>query len=116
MKALVVVDPNGQLLCDHCHLADRAFERMLGVMGWKRLQPGEGFLLRPAWAIHTAFVRFPIDVVFLDREMRIVSIAHALKPWRLSAALKARAVLELAAGESHRHELAIGDQLAWAAI
>jgi len=89
---------------------------MCGVMGWKHLPPGEGFLLRPAWAIHTAFVRFPIDAVFLDREMRIVSIAHALKPWRLAAVLKAKAVLELAAGESRRHDLAVGDQLAWAAI
>lgn len=116
MKALVVVDPNGQVLCDYCHLADRVFERMRGLMGWKRLRPGEGFLLRPAWAIHTGFVRFPIDAVFLDREMRIVSIAHAIKPWRLSGALRARAVLELAAGECHRHDLAVGDQLGWAAI
>jgi uncharacterized membrane protein (UPF0127 family) len=116
MKTLVVVDQNGQVLCERCHLADRLLERMRGVIGWNGLRPGEGFLIRPAWAIHTAFVQFPIDAVFLDSEMRVVSIAHALKPWRLSAALQAKAVLELAAGECRRHNVAVGDQFAWAAV
>jgi uncharacterized membrane protein (UPF0127 family) len=73
-------------------------------------------LLRPAFSIHTSFLRFAIDAVFLDREMTVVSIAHELKPWRLAGTRKAKAVLELAAGECRRVGLKPGDRLGWGRI
>ena len=76
-------------------------------MGWKGLHRGEGMLLRPTFSIHTTFVRFPIDVVFLDKEMKVVSIVHELKPWRFAGARKAKSVLELAAGECRRLGLGV---------
>ena len=60
-------------------------------------------------------MRFPIDVVFLDAELRIVSVVPALQPWRLAAAKRADSVLELAAGECERLELTEGDLLLEAA-
>ena len=54
------------------------------------MRRGEGMLIRPTFSIHTMFVRFPIDVVFLDRDMTVVSISHDLKPWRFAAARKAK--------------------------
>ena len=56
-------------------------------------------------------MRFPIDVVFLDSERRIVAVRRALRPWRLARAKAAASVLELAAGECDRLELAEGDVL-----
>jgi uncharacterized membrane protein (UPF0127 family) len=116
MKKLVLVDEKGQLVCDVCHLANRPHTRMRGVIGKKDLRRGEGVLLRPTFSIHTAFVRFPIDAVFLDTELTVLSVAQELKPWRLAGMRKARAVLELAAGECRRLGVKPGDRLGWGMI
>ena len=94
MKKLLLVGPKGQVVCHVCHLADRPHTRMRGVIGMKPLRRGEGVLLRPAFSIHTALVSFPIDAVFLDQDMTVVSVAHEMKPWRLAGTRKAKAVLE----------------------
>jgi uncharacterized membrane protein (UPF0127 family) len=75
------------------------------------LEHGEGMLLRPAPAIHTYFMRFPIDAVFLDRELRVLGVTPALRPWRWARRAGARAVLELAAGEAHRLGMRPGERL-----
>ena len=94
MSKLVLVAPSGHVVCDTCHLADKPHTRLRGIMGWKSMRRGEGMLIRPTFSIHTMFVRFPIDAVFLDKEMTVVSIAHDLKPWRFAGARKAKSVLE----------------------
>ena len=116
MSKLVLVASDGRVVCDTCHLADKPHTRLRGIMGWKSMRRGEGMLIRPTFSIHTMFVRFPIDVVFLDRDMTVVSIAHDLKPWRFAAARKAKSVLELAGGECRRIGLERGDRLGWARV
>jgi CheY-like chemotaxis protein len=73
---------------------------------------GEGLLLRPAPSIHTAFMRFSIDAVFLDANLRVVKLVDNLRPWRTASARRARAVLELKAGEISRRGLELEDRLA----
>jgi uncharacterized membrane protein (UPF0127 family) len=87
---------------------------MRGLLGRSSLPSGQGILLRPAASIHTFFMRFPIDVVFLDDELRVVEIAADLRPWRAAGKRGARAVLELPAGECARRGLAVGDQVRFA--
>ena len=84
---------------------------MRGLLGRRSLPGGEGILLRPAGSIHTFFMRFPIDAVFLDRELVVVGIETDLAPWRAAARKRAYAVLELAAGECDRRGLREGDAL-----
>ena len=84
---------------------------MRGLIGRQGLPAGEGLLVSPAPAIHTAFMRFPIDAVFLDRNMRVVDIVERLRPWRMASKRRARAVLELSAGECARRGVEIGDRL-----
>jgi uncharacterized protein len=116
VRKLVLIGSRGQVVCDVCHLANRPHTRMRGVIGMKRLRPGEGVLLRPTFSIHTAFVRFPIDAVFLDDEMKVVAVTHELKPWRLAWARRAKSVLEVAAGECRRLGVRPGDRLGWGMI
>jgi uncharacterized protein len=59
-------------------------------------------------------MRFPIDVVFLDRELRVLKVVPRLSPWRFASGRGARAVLELAAGECERRGLRPGDRLVMA--
>ncbi len=85
---------------------------MVGLLGHRTLPRGEGLLLAPAWSIHTWFMRFPIDVVFLDAEQRVLRAYPCLPPWRLvSGTRKARSVLEFGAGTLATAPLQPGDQV-----
>lgn len=105
-----VVGEDGTVVCGSCIVADNPILRLRGLLG-RRLAEGEGLLLRPTSAIHTWFMRFPIDAVFLDRELVVVSVSHRLRPWRFAGRRGARSVLELASGESERRGIRPGDQL-----
>jgi uncharacterized membrane protein (UPF0127 family) len=107
---LIVNLTSGKCLCVS-ELADRPLRRMRGVIGREGLAAGEGLLVSPAPAIHTAFMRFPIDALFLDGNMRVVDIVERLRPWRVASKHQARAVLELSAGECARRGVEIGDRL-----
>jgi uncharacterized protein len=81
-------------------------------MGRRSLEPGHALLIKPCSSIHTFFMRFPIDVVFLDRDSRVVRTAQHVKPWRILLGAKgAHAVIELPAGTLDTTELKPGDQL-----
>jgi uncharacterized membrane protein (UPF0127 family) len=92
-------------------LADNPGSRLKGLLGRTGLERDEGLLLSPAPAIHTCFMRFPIDAVFLDRDLRVVGVAPRLSPWRWARRARARAVLELSAGESERRGVRLGERL-----
>jgi uncharacterized protein len=107
---LIVNLTRGNALCVG-ELADGPLKRMRGLIGRRGLPAGEGLLLRPAPAIHTAFMGFPIDAVFLDRELRVLEIVARLSPWRVASKSGARCVLELSAGECARRGVEVGDRL-----
>ena len=97
-RQIRVVAGDGIVVCTRCDVADRPFTRMRGLLGRAGIAPGEGMLLTPGSSIMTFFMRFPIDVVFLDKAQTIVKITHSLVPWRTTSARKAFATLELPAG------------------
>jgi uncharacterized protein len=84
---------------------------MRGLLRHASLPAGEGLLLTPAPSVHTALMRFPIDVIFLDKELRVVRLVERLVPWRTASARRARAALELAEGEAARRGVSVGDIL-----
>jgi uncharacterized membrane protein (UPF0127 family) len=92
--------------------ADGFFSRLAGLLFSSPLQPGQGLLLVPCASVHTAFMRYSIDVVFLDRAGRICRIVPRLAPWRAAASIGAHQALELAAGEATRLGLQAGQSLA----
>jgi uncharacterized protein len=101
----------GRVVCEELLLADGPLSRMRGLLGRRSLPREQGLLLRPASSIHTAFMRFPIDAVFLDGDGRVLHVAADLRPWRAAGCRGARAVLELSAGESGRRGVRPGDRL-----
>jgi uncharacterized protein len=107
----VVMHRDGRRVCEHCRVADSGLTRLRGLLGRQSLATGEGLLLRPAGSIHTAFMGFPIDAVFLDRDLRVVRVAPELPPWRMAGRRGARSVLELPAGEAARRGIAAGARL-----
>ena len=103
---------DGRVVCERCIHARSALLRMRGLLGRHQLPAGEGVLLEPASSIHMLFMRFPIDAVFLDRELRVRRIVKGLRPWRFAGCRGARSVLEIAAGEAARRGLQPGERLA----
>ena len=114
MASLTLRREDGRVVCERCVVADRAHRRMRGLLGRRGLKPGEGMVLRPAWNVHTAFMRFPIDVVFLDSDQVVIRLEKAVAPWRTVSCRGAREVVELTAGECERRGLEVGDRVAWA--
>ena len=109
-----LVGADGRDVCRRCAVAETPLRRMRGLLGRRELAADEGVLLRPAPSIHTFFMRFAIDVVFLDRELRVVHVAANVKPWRATGRRHARAALELRAGEAARRRILVGERLRFA--
>lgn len=111
MKTVSLKTVEGQVVCERCLVADSPLPRMRGLLGRRGLESGEGLLLKPAGSVHTFFMRFPIDVVFLSREGDVLKVARALPAWRLAGARRAKAALELGADEAERRGISVGTRL-----
>jgi hypothetical protein len=91
--------------------ADSGPKRNKGLLGRERLSPGEGLWIVPCEAVHTFAMRFPIDLVYLDRKHRIKKLRSEVPPWRLSACLSAHSIIELPAGTIRSTDTQPGDTL-----
>ena len=104
-----VVAEDGTIVCAHCVVADSFWLRLRGLMFRRTLPRDEGMLFRGTGSIHMFFMRFAIDAVFCDAELRVLRVARGLRPWRLAAARGAKIVIELADGAAAGVEA--GDRL-----
>ena len=86
-------------------------DRRRGLLGRPSLGVSEGLMLTPCAAVHTAFMHFPIDVVFVDADGRAVRVVPRVRPWRIAASLRARSVIELPAGTAAATDIQVGDLL-----
>ena len=100
------------VLGDQIWVAETSLSRLVGLLGKRALEPGSGLLIIPSQAIHTVAMRFAIDVVFLDRDWRVIHLYPNIVPYRMTGIhWKARSVLELPVGVISQSSTSIGDQL-----
>jgi uncharacterized protein len=92
-------------------VADSSATRRTGLLKHERLQSGEGLWIVPCEAVHTFGMKFPIDVLFLNRKRQILKIRKDMDRRRITMCLRAHSVLELPAGTIDRTGTATGDQL-----
>jgi uncharacterized membrane protein (UPF0127 family) len=90
--------------------AGNPWQAFKGLMFRKQLPGGHGMVFRPARGIHTHFMRFPIDLIFLDEHDRVVKVRPAMPPWRFDFT-NARGVIEMNAGAAAEADIKPGDQL-----
>lgn len=105
----------GTQLASRLEVADRDSTRTKGLLGRKGLEAGGGLWIVPCEAVHTFFMRFSIDLVYIDRQHRIRKVRSNVPPWRLSGCLAAHSVIELPPGVIERTQSRAGDQLEFAA-
>ncbi len=84
---------------------------MRGLLGRRVLPPGWGMMIERSASVHTFFMRFPLDLIFLDETFAVVKVIHRLRPWRFAAARGARHVVELPAGTLESVPVEPGDRL-----
>jgi uncharacterized membrane protein (UPF0127 family) len=107
---LTLLRGDGQVICARCRLADTPIARVKGLLGRRELGDDEGMLLATG-AIHTSFMRFPIDVAFLDRNFVVLRTIGTMKPWRVAWQRRAHAVVELPSGSLERAGVQPGERM-----
>lgn len=100
------------IIVKNCMIANTFFKRFKGLMGKKTLDKGDGLYIYKCNSIHMFFMRFPIDVIFLDKNKAIVHLIENFKPWRLTLPVKfAMDTLELPAGTIKKYNISLGDTI-----
>lgn len=107
----VVNRTRGAVLASRLEVATSGYRRNRGLLGRDGLNAGEGLWIIPCESVHTFFMRFPIDLVYLDRKNKVRKVRSAVGPWRISACLSAHSILELPAGTIRRTQTEAGDTL-----
>ena len=100
----------GPVVCERGELATSFWKRTKGLLGRSGLADDEGLWI-PTSSIHMFGMRFAIDVVYADREGRVLKLVHAIKPWRASYCMGAKVALELPVGAIDRAGVGVGDHL-----
>ena len=104
------------ILATSVEVANHSAARRKGLLGRGCLSAGEGLWIIPCESVHTFGMRFPIDLVYLDRNKTVKKVRSAVPPWRLSACLSAHSVIELASGTIRSTETCPGDKLEFSPV
>jgi uncharacterized membrane protein (UPF0127 family) len=111
LKIVVRNQTRNTILADAAELADTSEKRRTGLLKHDLLDPGHGLWIVPCESVHSFFMKFAIDLVYLDRNKRVRKVRHRMVPWRVSACLSAHSILELPAGAVAASGTEAGDQL-----
>ncbi len=114
MKEVIALNQTkGSMLAARVKVASSPWARFWGLMGKRGLDKDAAMLIDPCNSVHTMFMRFPIDVVYLSPENRVVKIASEMRPWRASIGRGAKRVLEMPAGAAAGQGLEAGDEISF---
>lgn len=104
---------DGRPVVQHVQRTTNAWDRLRGLLARPALVADAALWLIPCNSVHTCFMGYAIDTVFLDRELRVLAVVPSLRPWRACGRLRAHSTLELAADGAARCGLILGQQLHW---
>jgi uncharacterized membrane protein (UPF0127 family) len=102
---------SGQLIATRVETAFDSAARRRGLLGREGLEAGCALVIAPCSSVHTAFMRFALDIVFVARDGTVVKVAAGVAPWRVRLAFRAFAVIEMASGSMLGHGVRAGDVL-----
>jgi len=111
MKYVILSENKENIVCREAKVADTFFSRLMGFMFKKSIGHEEALIFYNATSIHSFFMKFPIDIVFLDKNKQIIRICRALRPWKVVFCLKSHITIELPADKASQNCLKVGDFL-----
>lgn len=107
----IVNNRTGNVIATRGKLATSATSRAVGLIGKKGLDPEEALIIRRCWSIHTWFMRFRIDVLFLGKDGRVCKLIRRMPTYRFAASLGARDTIEMAPGALEGLDVRVGDSI-----
>src|SRR5689334_19161544 len=111
MALRLVNESTGATVASHVELALDRHTRKRGLLGRAAMAPTSAMVLSPCWMVHTAFMQFAIDVLFVDRRGQVVHVERELRPWRAAMSMRARTVIELPARTATECGVNVGDRV-----
>ena len=108
----LALEPSGRVVVPDLEVAVESATRKRGLLGRDSLADGSGLVIAPTNAVHTFFMRFPIDILFVTKAGEVVKVREAVPAWRMVGSFRGYAVIELAAGGAARAGLKVGDRVA----
>ena len=111
MPLVLVNQRTDEALAERVEVAVTRRDRRKGLLGRAGLDPASALIIAPCFSIHTMFMRFDIDAVFVDEDGRVVKVVRDMTPWRIAVDATAHAVVELPAGTLRDRRLNVGDRL-----
>ena len=100
-------------LAKDCYRTTKSWEKIRGLLGRPRLNPSSAILFDGSDCIHTSFMQYSVDILYLDKDLKIVKTVNSMKPWRLSFCLDAFSILVLSGGAIRKQRLTSNPQLTW---
>jgi len=111
MSCKIINKTNNSCIASDANIARTFSQRLIGLLLKKSISREEALIFYGVSSIHMFFMRFPIDVLYLDKEMKVLKIKHSLLPWRMSFCPKASITIELPAGKAKTTLAKTGDTL-----
>lgn len=113
MKLVKIINTkNNEIIGNEIIYANTPYRRFIGLMGKKEINDGQGVFLTPCNSIHMMFMKFPIDLIFVDRKNKIIHMTENIQPWKISRIVfMAQSVLELPVGTISKTMSEVGDIL-----
>lgn len=112
MKKSTITTPQGHAISE-VFIANTPWLRLRGLLGRRPLSSEQGLLISPCSSVHTIGMRYPLDIIYLNKHNKVLKVTKDLQPWRGSVCRGATTVLELAAGNSTEKQIKPGDTLTW---
>ena len=111
MTLTLINQRTDEALAERVEVAVTRRDRRKGLLGRSGLEPASALIIAPCFSIHTMFMRFDIDAVFVDEDGRVVKVVRDMTPWRIAVDPTAHAVVELPAGSLRDRQVNVGDRL-----
>jgi uncharacterized protein len=111
MTLMLVNQRTDEALAERVEVAVTRRDRRKGLLGRSGLEPATALIIAPCFSIHTMFMRFDIDAIFVADDGRAVKVVRDMTPWRIAVDPTAHAVVELAAGSLRDRQVTVGDRL-----
>ena len=112
MMKIIVLDGIYHILFENATITTSFYDRFIGLMGKKKIEANEALCLRPCNSIHTLFMRFSIDVIFIDLSNKVIGLIENLKPWKLTKTVKTGVmVIEMPSGSIKDKNIKLNDTI-----
>lgn len=111
MSYKIINKSKGTVIVNNAVVAKTFLQRLMGLLGRKSIDKDEALIFYSAESIHMFFMRFSIDVVFLDKNMRVIKISANLKPWMMTGCFPSAITIELSSAKCAQTQTSVGDVL-----